>query len=240
MNPPGRTCAIMQPTYLPWIGYMAMIDRVDVFVFLDSVAFSDRSWQQRNYVRVGNEKHLLTIPVLKKGRRGQRIDDVKTRPDGAYPTTHIRTIQRAYAKAPFFDAYSEGLFAAMGRGGPRLCETTLDIIHWLMTAFSIDTPTLRSSAMAVDGVKADLLAHICKTVGADRYLSAPGSRAYIEESDAFTQAAIEVEYHEYEHPTYPQTGEGFIPYLGSIDLLFNLGGDEGRSILRSGVTRSHA
>src|SRR3546814_3676302 len=29
------TIAIMQPTYLPWIGYFGMIDRADIFVFLD-------------------------------------------------------------------------------------------------------------------------------------------------------------------------------------------------------------
>ena len=31
----ARTCAILQPHYLPWLGYFEMIDRVDVFVFLD-------------------------------------------------------------------------------------------------------------------------------------------------------------------------------------------------------------
>jgi WbqC-like protein family len=44
-------CAIMQPTYLPWVGYLDLIDRVDVFVFLDNVQFERRSWQQRNQIR---------------------------------------------------------------------------------------------------------------------------------------------------------------------------------------------
>ena len=29
------TAAIMQPTYLPWIGYFDLIDSADVFVLLD-------------------------------------------------------------------------------------------------------------------------------------------------------------------------------------------------------------
>lgn len=37
-------CAIMQPTYLPWIGYFDLIDTVDHFVFLDDAQVLKRSW----------------------------------------------------------------------------------------------------------------------------------------------------------------------------------------------------
>ncbi len=227
--------AISQPTYLPWIGYLAMIDRVDRFVFLDNVAFNDRSWQQRNYIRAGDDKLMLTAPVLKKGRRGQLIRDVEVTRDKAFPEGHIRSIQNAYAKAPFFDAYAPALFEIMYREQNRLCEVTISIIHWMMDAFGITTPTMCVSAMSVTGAKADLLVDICRGLGADCYLSAPGSRDYIEESDAFQEAAINVEYHLYEHPKYRQVGSSFVPYLGSIDLLFNEGGEAGLRILRSGV-----
>ncbi len=227
--------AIMQPTYLPWIGYLAMIDRVDSFVFLDNVAFNDRSWQQRNYIRAGGDKLMLTVPVLKKGRRGQLIRDVALTPDGAFPEGHIRSIEMAYAKAPFYDACAPALFEIMRRERGRLCELTIAIVRWLMDAFGIATPTLRASAMDVDGAKAGLLVDICRAIGADRYLSAPGSREYIEDSDVFAEADIAVAYHDYEHPEYSQAGRGFVPYLGSIDLLFNEGGEAGLRILRSGV-----
>ena len=43
--------AIMQPTYLPWSGYFGLFNYVDFFVFLDSVQFERRSWQQRNKIK---------------------------------------------------------------------------------------------------------------------------------------------------------------------------------------------
>ena len=46
-----QSVAIMQPTYLPWAGYFALMDSVDTFVILDSVQFSKRSWQQRNQIK---------------------------------------------------------------------------------------------------------------------------------------------------------------------------------------------
>ena len=35
----GKTCVIMQPTYLPWIGYFDLIIQADIFVFLTDVQF---------------------------------------------------------------------------------------------------------------------------------------------------------------------------------------------------------
>ena len=33
-------CAIMQPTYIPWLGYFDLIDTADKFVFLDDIVAS--------------------------------------------------------------------------------------------------------------------------------------------------------------------------------------------------------
>ena len=41
-----RTVAIMQPSYLPWMGYFDMMDQCDLFVLLDCVQFDKRSWQR--------------------------------------------------------------------------------------------------------------------------------------------------------------------------------------------------
>ena len=56
---------ISQPTFLPWAGYFGLIDYVDEFIFLDNVQFERGGWQQRNYIKVNKNKHLITIPVKK-------------------------------------------------------------------------------------------------------------------------------------------------------------------------------
>ena len=61
--------SIMQPTYLPWIGYFDLIAKADIFVFLDDVQFSRRSWQQRNRVLLDGKEMMLTIPTKNKGKR---------------------------------------------------------------------------------------------------------------------------------------------------------------------------
>ena len=59
----------MQPTFIPWIGYFALIDNVDTFVFLDDVQFDKRSWQQRNKIRTLKSDLWITVPVLSKGKK---------------------------------------------------------------------------------------------------------------------------------------------------------------------------
>ena len=59
----------MQPTFLPWIGYFDMIDKVDCFVFLDHVQLVKRSWQVRNRIIVSQQEKFFTVPVLKSKNR---------------------------------------------------------------------------------------------------------------------------------------------------------------------------
>ena len=74
MSQPGQQAdtrkkvAIMQPTFLPWTGYVALMDHVDEFVFLDHVQFDKRSWQQRNRIKTANGPQWLTVPVISRGK----------------------------------------------------------------------------------------------------------------------------------------------------------------------------
>lgn len=231
------SAAIMQPTYLPWIGYLAMIDRVDQFVYLDAVQFARRSWQQRNRIRAAHGEILLTIPVYSKGRRDQTIAETEIDWDGGFCDKHIRSIELAYRKTPHFGAYFDSLCTLLRSRKPHLADYTISIIDWMCGVFGIDTPRCRSSALDATGEKAELLASICAELGAQTYVSAPGSRDYIMESDAFQRAGVDVVYHEYDHPSYSQGRGDFLPYMSAIDLLFHKGGEEGLRLIRSGVLR---
>jgi hypothetical protein len=231
----GIEVAIMQPTYLPWIGYLAMIDRVDRFIYLDSVQFARRSWQQRNRIKSAHGELMLTIPVISKGRRDQLISETSILWTDGFAPKHTRAIEAAYRQSPFFEKYFGDLKAVLLKEQPSLADYTIGLIEFLCGAFGVTTPRIRSSSLGVEGQKASLLASICKEVGASSYLSAPGSQEYIEESDAFERASVSVRYHRYNHPEYPQGKGAFLPHMAAIDLLFHCGGDEGLKVLRQGV-----
>lgn len=231
------TIAIMQPTYLPWVGYFGMIDRADRFVFLDSVQFARRSWQQRNRIKTANGVQMLTVPVLKKGARGQTIAEARIDAAARFAEKHHRAIEHALGKAPYFKDHAEGLFAILEAGHESLADLNITLIHWLCQAFDITADFTRSSAIAEEGSKADLLVALCRALDAETYLSAPGSADYIEESNAFEEAGVAVTYHHYEHPVYAQLHGAFEPYMSAVDLLFNLG-PESLACIRSGYRES--
>jgi len=226
------SAAIMQPTYLPWIGYFALIDRVDQFVFLDSVQFERRSWQQRNRIKTATGVQLLTVPVLKKGRREEAIRSVEISPGSGFVKKHVRAIESAYGRARYFEAYAPALFALFEREQKLLADLNIAIILWLARAFGITTPSRRSSSMAAEGKRDALLVAISQELGADQYVSPPGAHAYLDGNIAFPAAGIALTWHDYRHPDYPQLHGPFLPYMAAIDLLFNAGPDSLATIRR--------
>jgi hypothetical protein len=231
----SHTVAIMQPTYLPWSGYFDMIDQVDRFVFLDSVQFNKRSWQQRNRIKGADGVLWLTVPVLTTGRRHQKIVEAEIVPTQHFRDEHIKTITHSYSRAPFFEKYIDGLSAILRKEHALLADLNIELIRWLCTRLEIETEMVRSSSLNADGEKVKLLINICQVLGTTRYLSAAGSREYIEENDLFQSNDIELVYHNYQHPEYEQLYGEFVPHLSVIDLLFNEG-PSSLSIIRRGRT----
>lgn len=226
--------AINQPTYLPWIGYFDLIDQVDLFVVLDNVQFVKQSWQQRNRIRAGNGLQWLTVPVVFRGRLGQLVKDVEIR-DPEFGRNHIRAIELAYRRSPFFSEYFAALRQRLEqmRGG-LLLNLNLGLIDWALEILGIKTPLVLASSLGVVGKRTELLANICQAVGATEYLSPLGSAEYLlTEQDVLRRRGVDIWFQNYEHPCYRQVFAPFEPFASVIDLIFNCG-PEGAAVTRSG------
>jgi hypothetical protein len=230
-----KKIAIMQPTYLPWVGYMALMDSVDAFVFLDSVQVERRSWQQRNRIKTNTGELMLTVPMHKKGKRDQLIADVEINHEGHPLEKHARAISQAYAKAPYTATLGSDLLAILAGAPAKLADLNLALIEWMRGALTVTTPCWRSSELSATGQKADLLAAICAELGATHYVSPPGSRGYLDESDAMSKINVSVEYFSYTCVPYQQLHGDFLPYLSVIDLILN-NGPQSSAIMRAGIS----
>ena len=227
--------AIMQPTFLPWIGYFAMIDRVEDFVFLDSVQFSKRSWQQRNQIFSLNGPIWLTVPIISKGKSDQLIKDTKIDNSREWARKVHNSLTSSYSNTKFFKKYRGPIFESINQNIENISDLNINLIKVIMDQLGMNgTKFYRSSELSSEGSKAELLSNICVELGKNEYLSAPGSKEYISESRDFEQRSIEVKYHDYKHPEYDQGKKEFRSHLSIVDLLFNEG-DKALEILRSGV-----
>lgn len=214
--------AIMQPTYLPWSGYFGLIRSVDLFIFLDSIQFAHRSWQQRNQIKTARGAQWLTVPVISKGRQDQRIDEVEIDVTNRFRAKHLTAIEQNYRKGACYEQVGD-VFSPLKTSSEKLADLNIALIEKIAAQLDIRTPMLRSSKLNGEGAKAELLAAFCREVGATEYVSPPGSQAYLNESDAFAQVGIPVSYFNYVHPEYPQLFGDFLPYMSIIDMLCNCG-----------------
>jgi len=223
----------MQPTYLPWIGYFGLIDSVDEFVLLDTVQFNHRSWQQKNKIKTPNGSLWLTVPVKTKNLRHQLIKDVQIATDNKFPQNHIKSIELNYCKAPFYKEYAPQIISCLNNNKNNLTDLNTNLIFLFKYILKIKTPIILSRDIPQSGKKADLLLSICKNLSATHYISPPGSKNYLDESNCFTKENIPISYFNFNHPTHNQQHGEFIPYLSIIDLIFNHG-TESLSIIRKG------
>ncbi len=212
----------MQPTYLPWIGYFDLIDQSDVFVFLDTVAFSRQSWQQRNRVLTAQGVRWLTVPVHHTA--GAPIREIAIDNTKPWRRKHWATLEASYLRAPHWAEGSEPLARDYSREWNSLAELNIRLIREIASALGVEARFERSSELPLSTRRKEgALIDLCEALGATTYLSPPGSFGYLGSDMGFASSGIELRFQRFEHPAYEQGRGEFVPYLSAVDLLFNAG-----------------
>jgi hypothetical protein len=218
------TLVVLQPGYLPWLGYFDLLKKADVFVHYDDVQFDKHGWRNRNRVKGPKGAVWLTVPVLHGGRGAQSILEVEIDNRQSWRRKQLSTLEQLYARAPFSKAYLPRLREILERPWSRLVDLDFAVIEWLAETLGIATPRYRSSELGIGGRRNERLINLSRHFAASRYISGDAARAYLDVA-AFAAAGVEVVWHNYAHPTYLQQHGEFLPYLSVIDLLLNEGGN---------------
>lgn len=212
---------IMQPNYLPWLGYFDMVACSHLFILYDSAQYDKHGWRNRNRLLARPEPLWVTAPVMTSGHHGQSVKETRLA-KGPWQKKHLKTIRQIYAHAPHFDWLYPELEAYLGgRSYEWLLDLNLDGHRLFTRLLGIDTPIKLASELGLDtiGVEpTERLISICRKAGAARYISASASRAYMVER-LWPEAGIELRYQDYLHPTYDQPGGSFVSHLSVVDAL---------------------
>lgn len=224
--------AILQPSYLPWLGYFDQIDRVDMFVFYDDVQYDKNGWRNRNRLKGPNGPTWLTVPVKHSGRGSQRICDVEIDNQHNWQEKHLRSISQFYAKAPYRQHYLNDLTDLLAQPWSHLAELDIALIELFNGWLGLSTTLVRATSLDIGGDRNERLINICRHFAADHYLSGNAAQSYVD-LEAFAAAGIQVEWQDYSHPVYPQLHGPFVSHLSILDLVMNTGA-ESLAILRTG------
>lgn len=218
---------IMQPAYLPWLGFFDRTVLSDVLVLLDHIQMEKNtktSFVNRNKVRTPQGGFWLTVPILSKGKCGNMYINQMEIAQDKWNVKHWKTIQNIYSKAPFFKDHRD-FFEFFYAQNYTMLHEMLDVqLNYLINQLDIKTKIVKSSELNVPGEKEELILNLCKSLNATDYISGPLGRNYLN-TEKFAEENINVIYHDYKHPQYKQMLPGFEPYMSVIDLLFNHGKD---------------
>lgn len=224
----------MQPTYLPWSGYFNLIHKAERFVFLDDVQLS-RGWQYRN--RILNHGQELTLSVsVKRDKREQSIANSQLDSHSKWRDKHIKSLRMAYGKLPYAKVLEPVYDVINDQSLSTLAHFNVALIKRLCSILDIQSEFSLASDLETSGKKSEKLLSICRAIDSKDYLSAQGSKAYIEEEGILEKAGIRVTYQDYPVRPYTQTKRtDFLSHLSVLDVLTHLGPEAARQY----VTEPH-
>lgn len=229
----------MQPTFLPWLGYFALIDQADRFVFLDDVQFSKQSWQSRNRIKGPNGEVMLSLSVARKPSK-PLIMEAKLAENG-FEAKLMKSVQACLGKAPHYPLVAEILTEGFAQIPLGLSAVNRSIITAIAKAAGIETRLeLASESGIPGGEKSDRLLAFCEAFGARHYLSPVGSYGYLSAHNPFAQSAVALGFQNFAHPVYPQFFGPFHSHLAAIDALAHVGPEGFLPLVRSGIHPPHS
>ena len=216
--------AIMQPTYLPWVGYFNLINKSEYFVFLDDVQFDKRSWQQRNKIIINSHQRYLTVPVISKNKYLQKLSEVKIDNSRKWQKVHLNSIKFNYGKHKYFDEIFNYIEKIYLQEEEYLINLNIKLIKEITKYLGIKLNYDLSSSYKVQKKGGDKIYEILKKLNAEKYLSPIGSKIYLDKISEFHKEKIKIEYIDYKCKSYDQRNQSkFLSNLSILDLIFNHG-----------------
>ena len=223
----SRVVAIQQPEHAPWIGFFNKMAQTDLFIYLDHVQFKKRYFENRNRIKTSHGSQWITVPVQTKGSYLQTIGDVRIDNTARWIAKYKGALTHAYGRAPFWHDVREITWPALNEYTEVLVDLNLALIDSMTSYLNVDVCVARSSEMSLDAqTGSDLILAMCEAVGADVYISGPHGRSYLDRQ-MFHRRNIDVVYHDFNHPEYPQRCGAFMSHMSTLDLIANCGPESG-------------
>lgn len=225
-----KKIAILQPCYIPWKGLFDMINRVDIFVFLENVQYTKRDWRSRNKIKTQKGTEWITVPVITKGMREQLVCEAEIDNSTDWQRKHYQMIYQNYSKAKFFKEYRwilEEIY--LKKTWSKISELDIEVTKLISKVLGIKTEFRSSLEIETKGVKEERIIEICKEMRAEGYLSGPAAKDYIV-NENFSKNGIFLEYIDYDYKEYKQLYEPFDHYVTVLDVIFNCGEEAGKYI----------
>jgi hypothetical protein len=162
---------IHQPEHFPYMGFFQKMKAADTFVVLDNVKFRKNYFQNRNkFKNKQGESEWFGVSVPKKSTSSLIRDVVPI--DSTINNWNKKVVSKLKHNfnLDFSDIYERS----------TLLEINMASIEWARQKLNITNEIVFASQLNVNGSRSELLANICKNLGATTYISGPSGKEYLD------------------------------------------------------------
>ncbi len=217
---------IMQPYFMPYIGYWQMMNVVDKYVIYDDVNYKKGSWSNRNRILMkGKEEGWAYISLpLNKASQNKKYNETFISDDKKMIEKLLKSIYSSYCKAPFFKAVFNIVEDILYNDEKQLARFLKYSFEKVNKYIGIETELIMSSDIKKNNeLKLEKkIIHICEVMKADQYYSAMGGWDLYSKEE-FAEHGIEFIFLKAKDTIqYKQFDNQFVPWLSIIDvMMFN-------------------
>lgn len=220
---------IMQPYFLPYIGYFQLIQLVDTYVIADDLNFIKNSYIKKNSILDNGTPALISLELI-GASQNKLINEIDV---GNKTDKLLTAIQRRYARAPYFKDVFPLLQTILLNEEKNLARFLGDSLMQIASYLDMQTEILYSSEIEKNNdLKFDArIMDICKRVGADHYINAIGGKE-LYDKDTFASEGIKLSFVDTKDIEYKQFDKEFVPNLSIVDVLMFNSKEEVKELLQ--------
>ena len=223
------TLGIMQPYFMPYIGYWQLMAAVDTYVVYDDVNYIKGGWVARNNILMDGKPHMFTI-TLNGASPNKLFNEITIRDDFH---KFRKMLHSCYARAPYFAEVMPEMDKIFAYENRNLGKFLFHSFQVVLDYLDIDTRLILSSELEKDNTLhgGEKVKHICHLLGADTYINAIGGQ-HLYDKDDFRQAGIALRFLQTNDISYSQWHYPFVANLSIIDVLMYNGKEGTRNLLK--------
>jgi hypothetical protein len=219
------TLALMQPYFLPYLGYFSLIKHTDQWFFLDQVQFIRHGWIARNRILKPEEGWQYIIVPLKKHHHDIIIKDVKIFNSPNWQDKIFRQLFHYKKKAPFYNDVINLLIKVFDKQTDSIVDLDVYAIRLICEYIAIE---FNYSIYSQDDITIfktreadDLALEISKALGIKSYYNLIGGKSFYNKSK-YERENIDIKFLKLNLYEYNQRKAKFEPGLSIIDvMMFN-------------------
>lgn len=213
----AKVC-ILQPNFIPWMGYFDIINSCDICIIYDTAQFSKNTFHNRNNIRLKNGDIFTWTLPLKKYQLGSNFNEILVEHSSPKLRKLSSLLFQNYSKSKYYYILEELLQELSVKSS--LAHLNFFSIQKISEALKINTEfEFASELVECEGTAVEKLISLLSALDARSYVTTTGAKPYLDLGLFETHFKGEVQYRSFEcRHSLSLTGDSSIN-LSALSLL---------------------